>query len=276
MKSNTKLAPVQADAPKHEPQAKWKFNQDGLPRGSFFGMDKADEYFEALNSPEGKALIEKEKGDFQSAVYWEAHRCLDTIAHWINMPVERIPAAVEEIGGHLILLGRNYRWGVLHPLLEEFEDYNVIFWPLLFQWWSDGEGDGPRSLEPLIERALEQETGWCKGWRPYEFMEFEDQTFLRFLPETVTIYRGTYRRGTDSDLDRRVGISWTTDRTKAEWFARRFALNERNPVLLTGRVRKRHIIACFTGRNENEVLVLPKHVRGRTEEELPAEPREDK
>jgi hypothetical protein len=133
-----------------------------------------------------------------------------------------------------------------------------VFWPLLMEWWCDGESNCMRSVVPMIKRAIE----WDGGRLPHEFMEPEDKIFYDALPETVPIYRGTQRPG------RHIGVCWTTDRKKAEWFARRFAYGEKKPVLLTGHVRKSNIIACFTGRKESEVLAFPKHIRGRKEEAL--------
>jgi hypothetical protein len=209
-----------------------------------------------------EALAEKyatSKDVLASTVLEEASRCLNAIAYTAELAVEEIPSAVKNVARHLLLLDRPYRWGVLITLLEEFEDCAVIFWPLLMHWWVDGESNCNRGAVPLIKRAIE----WEGGRLPHDFMWPEDKSFFDALPATVTIYRGIQRPG------RHIGISWTTDRKKAEWFAQRFAFGEKKPVLLTGRVRKLKIIACFTGRNESEVLVLAKHVRGRKEEELP-------
>jgi hypothetical protein len=55
-----------------------------------------------------------------------------------------------------------------------------------------------------------------------------------------------------------TGLSWTTDREKAVWFARRFPGPE--PRVLTGRTRRGNVIAYFAGRQEAEVIVLPEDV----------------
>ena len=61
--------------------------------------------------------------------------------------------------------------------------------------------------------------------------------------------------------DRDDGWSWTLDLEKAEWFARRFASMEGSePVLTHGMVAKADVVAYFTRRNEEEILVAPENV----------------
>jgi hypothetical protein len=99
-----------------------------------------------------------------------------------------------------------------------------------------------------------------------EYMEPENKERLASLPERVTIYRGQLAA-------RRAGISWTTDREVAEWFARRWAMMlGGEPELISGHVERSNVIAAFTGRNESEVLVLPRHVRDRAQELIPPAP----
>jgi hypothetical protein len=232
----------------------WQFRQEGLPFPS--EAEAAEPWQPWRKNGTGTAW----RRTLQQAVHNEASRCLNIIAHFDpDMSVEDMPAAVQDVAGHLFLLDRGYRWGVLHGLLDEFEEIPPVFWPLLIFWWCDAESNCIRGIVPQIKRAMKFDLGRM----PHEFMPPEDKAFFESLPETVTIYRGIHR-----PPNRHIGISWTTDRQKAEWFAHRFASGEKKPVLLTGRVRKRKIIACFTDRNESEVLALPKHIRGRKEEEL--------
>jgi hypothetical protein len=48
-------------------------------------------------------------------------------------------------------------------------------------------------------------------------------------------------------------LSWTTDKEKAEWFARRFAIATQ-PLLVRGTVAKKDVMAVFLGREESEVV----------------------
>jgi hypothetical protein len=65
-------------------------------------------------------------------------------------------------------------------------------------------------------------------------------------------------------------MSWSTDKTKAEWFAYRFSsMDGRTPFLVEGQVQKTDILAYFTGRGESEVVALPEAVEDIKLEMLP-------
>jgi hypothetical protein len=76
---------------------------------------------------------------------------------------------------------------------------------------------------------------------------------LAKLPDVVTIYRGVQQERTVK------GLSWTLDRDKAVWFARRF--RDKRPRLAQTVVTRSHILAHFLGRNEQEIVVLPSLIR---------------
>lgn len=64
---------------------------------------------------------------------------------------------------------------------------------------------------------------------------------------TVTIYRGV-------KVKNYRGLSWTVDRSVAEWFARRFGHNGDSCYVFTGIINKKNILALFNSRNEKEVV----------------------
>lgn len=64
---------------------------------------------------------------------------------------------------------------------------------------------------------------------------------------TVTIYRGV-------KVNNYRGLSWTIDKSVAEWFARRFRHNEDKCYVFTGTINKKDILALFSSRNEKEVV----------------------
>lgn len=73
------------------------------------------------------------------------------------------------------------------------------------------------------------------------------------LEDTVTVYRGV----TSYNAKNIKALSWTLDRETAEWFAHRFG---EEGTIYEAQVRKEHILALFTGRNESEVIVDPRHL----------------
>ncbi|HXR35891.1 MAG TPA: hypothetical protein VN754_08090 [Candidatus Binataceae bacterium] len=82
------------------------------------------------------------------------------------------------------------------------------------------------------------------------------------LPEEFAIYRGFSKRENERGHS---GLSWTLDRTKAEWFARRFSMNGAWPCIASGRIRKKDVFAYFgDDRGEKEIVVSPNKVRGMT------------
>lgn len=83
---------------------------------------------------------------------------------------------------------------------------------------------------------------------PLGRMWMSEQDFKEFaeLPQTMTIYRGECNDG---------GISWTRSKKTAEFFARR-PFNESTGKVSKRRVHKSQVFAYFTGRNEQEVILV--------------------
>lgn len=79
-----------------------------------------------------------------------------------------------------------------------------------------------------------------------EFEEYEK------LPNDLTVYRGC--NSIEAEIDD-FGISWTTERKVAEFFAFRF--KDYNGRVFGMDIDKRDILAFFNGRNEYEVIVNP-------------------
>ena len=92
-----------------------------------------------------------------------------------------------------------------------------------------------------------------KATDPALLMDEEDyQSFLN-LDDVVTVYRGV----TSVNAKNVKALSWTLDRDTAEWFAHRFG---ESGTVYEARIHKNHICAYFSGRNESEVIVDPKHL----------------
>jgi hypothetical protein len=88
----------------------------------------------------------------------------------------------------------------------------------------------------------------------------EDRAFFDHLPDLVTAYRGS----TQAEVDDApfFGVSWTTDRNRAEWFARqhgRFRRLDSQPVVLTITIAKSDISGVATEREEAELFIDTSH-----------------
>ncbi|MDP9471923.1 MAG: hypothetical protein M3Q71_14880, partial [Chloroflexota bacterium] len=82
----------------------------------------------------------------------------------------------------------------------------------------------------------------------------------------LTIYRGVSSLwGERGERITRRGVSWTEDRERAVWFARRFSFNGPG-TLLTAEVFPEHVLGIFHGRGEVEIVVDPKRLRRVREE----------
>ncbi|MFM8497431.1 MAG: hypothetical protein ACKOEM_18205, partial [Planctomycetia bacterium] len=92
-----------------------------------------------------------------------------------------------------------------------------------------------------------------------QMMTLEERQALKRMPDTLTIYRGYSGEGTWR------GWSWTIDREKGEWFARRppSPLDDAptDPTLVEATANKSDVIAYLTDRCESEIIVDPRKVK---------------
>lgn len=146
----------------------------------------------------------------------------------------------------LVLYERPYRLDAFCQY-EELMD-NEQYWQLLGQIWTDSEN---------IFQAREQWTELLHSDRPGRsegLMEEDERQRLCELPDRVEIYRGFCHR------DGEKGLSWTLSRERAEWFAHRLRReSDPPPRLVVAEARREDILALFTRRSEDEVVILPEH-----------------
>lgn len=141
--------------------------------------------------------------------------------------------------------------------LQKLADYehhmtDRVFWKTFADAWMDSENlwQDTRLIRKLMSSS-----------RPHreETMTAKERRALKGMPDTLTIYRGFSGKGTLR------GWSWTTDREKGEWFARRppgpLHPAPTDPTLVEATVRKSDVIAYFAGRNESEIVVDPRKVK---------------
>ena len=102
-----------------------------------------------------------------------------------------------------------------------------------------------------------QLVGIFKQCEPSILMDKEELKVIEGFDDTITIYRGT-RNGSKKTR----GMSWTTDIEIARWFSNRFSSNGKPGNVYQAEIDKENILAYFEGRNEQEVVVDPKGLRG--------------
>ena len=145
---------------------------------------------------------------------------------------------------------RPYRLDAFTKLLHFCEMNDHGYWILLSHIWTDSE-----NIWQNIARWRE----YLSSDRPYrnDMMDGEELDVLyKDLDDTFTVYRGFCERGTA------MGLSWTTNKITAKFFARRLAQPDEKQYLATGQVDRTDVLGFFDGRSETEVVVLPENVRG--------------
>jgi hypothetical protein len=160
-----------------------------------------------------------------------------------------IQRAVEEgkWSSYIFLHERPYRLDALEKVLYEHNvDDPETVWSLIGSVWVDSEN---------IHQNFDT---WCDIWminvdlRPDYVMDDDERAAFAALPEMIDIFRGV------SHKDALEGLSWTTSREKAEWFAHRASrIQGGRPILASAKVHKTDVLAHFLGRNELEIVVMP-------------------
>ena len=124
----------------------------------------------------------------------------------------------------------------------EIADYpdDAEYWELLSHIWRDSEN------------IHQNKKLWRMFWnsdRPmkHHAMDEEERAVLNGLPDRLTIYRG-------QDRSRLSGMSWTLDRDRAIWFAKRRINRDGTNYLLTATVKKGNVHAYLNDRNEKEIV----------------------
>jgi hypothetical protein len=133
------------------------------------------------------------------------------------------------------------------------------YWESLAYVWMDSEKPGVNKELFLL---------WFESTRPEResLMEPSEHEEFAAMPDPIPVYRGHVAR---KGRKHTSGLSWTTDRDKAVWFAKRFKhLGLGKPMLTTGLARKQDVLAYFTGREESEIVIDPAKVSGRTAEKV--------
>lgn len=169
----------------------------------------------------------------------------------VNSQYEQKRKAVEEAldkceyERYIWLHERPYRLEAFISLIDEIgaDITDAQYWQILGEIWTD------------TENAHQNINEWADLFGAdradrHLLMTEDEIAELNALPDTLTIYRGCIH-GLNED-----GISWTTDRNRAEWFANRFQNPDGTPCVLQQQIAKSEVIAYITRRSESEVLTL--------------------
>lgn len=140
---------------------------------------------------------------------------------------------------------RPYRLYAFEQICEDMTDEE--YWDHLGDIWTDSENIWQNEIQ-WIEFLT------CERPRSELMMDWDELAALEAMPDTLRIYRGFHMEG------REQGCSWTVERARAEWFARRYTRDDDVARVATGTAAKTDVLAHFMGRGEHEIVILPEHV----------------
>lgn len=89
---------------------------------------------------------------------------------------------------------------------------------------------------------------------PLLLMSDEERERLARFPDEIKVYRGL-----QDERAKTRGLSWTTDKAKALWFATRW--KSPNARLAQATIGKKHLYIYSNERSEKEVVVNPRHLK---------------
>lgn len=126
------------------------------------------------------------------------------------------------------------------------------FWRAFHLAWTSADATWS-CRDQLLER-LEQERDFSEAceWLP----DAESRAFFASLPPWLKVYRGC-------EMDRVMGLAWTTERRVALEFARGHrGMETPNPIIASASVAKSDIFAAHADRQEFEIVVSPLRLKG--------------
>ena len=155
---------------------------------------------------------------------------------------------IDDVFGCVNILRQSYYLTFLKFAKESLSltDFSM----LLGRFWTEEENPNGDVNVPVSLSAR-----WFKSTDKQALMYYDEYKTYKDLPETFTVYRGV-TPGRNPD-----GMSWTRDLSKADWFSRRFG----DGYVLEGIANKKDVLAFFSRRGEEEVVIEAKKVKNKKE-----------
>ena len=129
--------------------------------------------------------------------------------------------------------------------LEAVKEYltGSQYWQAFRDIWSSCENSWEDLA--LIKSLVSDPRG-----NPHDMMTEAEREALSNLPDRIRIYRGATSHN-------KLGLGWTLEKARAEWFARRQAT--RSALCVSGECNKSDVLGLFLDRDEMEIFILPEH-----------------
>jgi len=152
-------------------------------------------------------------------------------------------AREKDIWKIMMMLHKPYRLQILLYIYNHLD--GDTFTELLKNNWMSTEFPHQNGIRPMIDAF--------KKTNKDKLMDKEELEFYNNLPETIVCYRGL--QAPKAPIR---GLSWTLDKKKAKWFARRWSQKNK---LYQAKINKKHIFAYFNDRDEEEVVLNPLYLK---------------
>ena len=110
--------------------------------------------------------------------------------------------------------------------------------------WCDTETPSDETNASHKDKVL-----WFKKANKKHLMTEEEYNTFLMLPDKLMLYRGCRMQ------EKKHGMSWTLNKDKAEWFARRYEILEASPVIYIVEINKNQVLAYFNRRDEDEIVI---------------------
>lgn len=189
---------------------------------------------------------------FESGISYVNNKMTDIMTHEgfaaVAKRVEEDIDKIDDAFGCVNILRQSYYLTFLKFAKESLSltDFSM----LLGKFWTEEENPNGDVNVPVSLSAR-----WFKSADKQALMYDDEYKTYKDLPETFTIYRGV-TPGRNPD-----GMSWTRDLSKADWFSRRFG----DGYVLEGIANKKDVLAFFSRRGEEEVVIEAKKVKNKKE-----------
>lgn len=146
-------------------------------------------------------------------------------------------------GRYIFLYERPWRLHAFKQINASMDDSD--YWKLLAEVWIDCENIREHRMdwwEMLTSTRRKRKM----------FMDTSDRCTFRKLPVQIEAYRGTREIEKDSHY---FGFSWTLNREKADWFAKRFVhRDDGGPVVCIAQFDRNLCVGYLNGRGEEELV----------------------
>lgn len=183
---------------------------------------------------------------FESGIMYSGNQCINLFDGGLDearkLYCKKI-ASVSKLENFLCIVRKAYYLTFL-KYTKEFLS-NVDFSRLLGTAWTEEEMPNDDINVPVSQAAR-----WFRSANKQALMNPEEYQKYLELPDIFTVYRGVTPGHNPN------GLSWTHNLDKAKWFANRFGKG----YIRTGTVKKENVLAYFSRRGEEEIVVSPKNL----------------